>query len=65
MNKIFNTFKKKEKNHVSKCCNRKEFILDDYLYNQIMSNEAVIFAGAGISTESKKIIPNTLFSSLA
>ncbi|MBP6468302.1 MAG: SIR2 family protein [Fusobacteriaceae bacterium] len=61
MNKIFNIFKKKEKNHVSKCCNRKEFILDDYLYNQIMSNEAVIFAGAGISTESKNIIPITFY----
>ena len=65
LNKLFNILKPKEKTIISKCCNRKEFVIDDYLYNQIMSGEAVVFAGAGISTESRNILPFTFYEEIA
>jgi hypothetical protein len=50
--------------NIYKCCNKKDFIIDDYLYNQIMNSEVVIFAGAGISTESRNILPITFYEDI-
>ena len=66
-----NFFTKKEENIKSeirvfpKCCHPYKVDIDDYLYEQIFKGDAVIFAGAGISTESKIVFPYTFYEEIA
>jgi len=68
---ILNFFTKKQKNienrilEYPKCCYPYKIDIDDYLYEQIFKGDAVIFAGAGISTERKIVFPDTFYEEIA
>jgi NAD-dependent SIR2 family protein deacetylase len=47
------------------CQNNIDFDLPEQLVDDFMKGEVVIFAGSGISTESKNILPETLYESIA
>lgn len=46
------------------CSNNLDFELDEYLISEITSGNAVIFAGAGVSTENSTVAPHTLYDSI-
>jgi NAD-dependent SIR2 family protein deacetylase len=47
------------------CANNQEFDLPDALIEACVNNKLVIFAGAGISTESKLVYPTNLYEDVA
>jgi len=59
---------KKEKVHKSEYCaickDFHDFILPDDLFEALVRNELVIFAGAGVSTENKNVFPYTLYEDI-
>ena len=46
------------------CKDFHDFVLPDDLFEALVRNELVIFAGAGISTENKNVFPYTLYEDL-
>src|ERR1051326_6856064 len=50
-----------DKSNCEHCRNRLEFQLPDHLLDQVTTGNAVIFAGAGVSTESNSVFPWTLY----
>ena len=46
------------------CQNEQEFDIPDYLIRQVTSGNAVIFAGAGVSTETRAVIPWTFYEEI-
>jgi len=46
------------------CKDFHDFVLPDDLFEALMRNELVIFAGAGVSTENKKVFPYTLYEDI-
>ncbi len=69
--KILNLFSKQEEEKeikqriLPKCCYPYKVDIDEYLYEQIFKGDAVIFAGAGISTERKMVFPYTFYEEIA
>lgn len=47
------------------CKNNIDFSFDEHLREEIENSNAVIFAGAGISTESKSVYPHSFYSQIA
>ena len=47
------------------CRDQINFQLDEFLINEIRCGNAVIFAGAGVSTENQNSAPHSLYSALA
>jgi len=43
------------------CKDFHDFVVPDDLFEALVNHELVIFAGAGISTENKKVFPSTLY----
>ncbi len=48
-----------------KCEHQYDVEIDDYLFQQIFDEKVAIFAGAGISTESKFVYPITFYEEIA
>jgi hypothetical protein len=53
-----------DKSNCEHCRNRQEFELPDHLLDQVLKRDAVIFAGAGVSTESRMVFPWTLYDEI-
>jgi len=47
------------------CQNKIDFDLPDHLLNDLLLGNVAIFAGSGISTETKNVLPDTLYDSIA
>src|SRR5207249_9303668 len=43
------------------CRNRREFVVPDHLLKQLTKRDVVIFAGAGVSTETSTVFPWTFY----
>lgn len=52
---------KSSKEYCDICKDYHDFVFPNDLFESIVNHEVVIFAGAGISTESSKIFPSTLY----
>jgi len=71
ISKLLTFFQKKnEDKHIHqlkaiKCCYPNKVQIDDYLYEQIFKGDAIVFAGAGISTERKVVFPYTFYEEIA
>ena len=71
INRLLNLFKKNDshKKNQSTCSN--DCVLhnfpdiDDYLFQEIFSNNIAVFAGAGISTETKFVFPKTFYEQIS
>jgi hypothetical protein len=46
------------------CRNFHEFELPDHLLQELRANRVVLFAGAGVGTEGKQLLPSTLYSDI-
>ncbi len=46
------------------CKDFHDFVLPDDLFEALVSNKLVIFAGAGVSTENKNVLPYTLYEDI-
>ena len=47
------------------CRDAHDFELSDELIDELLAGKATIFAGAGVSTESRRVMPNTFCESIA
>lgn len=47
-----------------KCKNNRDFILPDDLFEALVNNNLVIFAGAGVSTENTNVLPSSLYEDI-
>ena len=47
------------------CRNNKDFIFPKQLLEEVKKRNVVIFAGAGISTESRTVFPSTFYENIA
>ena len=47
------------------CRNFNEFEIPDFLINELLSDNVILFAGAGISTEGKMVYPYTLYEDIS
>jgi hypothetical protein len=47
------------------CQNKIDFNLPNHLLNDLLQGDVAIFAGSGISTETKNVLPDTLYDSIA
>lgn len=54
-----------KKDDFIKCCHKNNVEIDDYLFQQIFDEKIAIFAGAGISTESKFVYPVSFYDQIA
>lgn len=59
-----NKKKAKPNEYCAVCKDFHDFVLPDDLFKALVSNELVIFAGAGVSTENKKVFPSTLYEEI-
>ena len=46
------------------CQNRQEFMVPDHLMKQLTSRKVVIFAGAGVSTETPTVFPWSFYDEI-
>jgi hypothetical protein len=47
------------------CVNNKAFNVPEHLIEQIKNGDAIVFAGAGISTEGKAVANDTFYETIA
>ena len=46
------------------CCNNKSFTLPEDVIQAVIKKDLVLFCGAGISTESKKVMPTSFYMNI-
>lgn len=59
-----NKKKAKPNEYCAVCKDFHDFVLPDDLFEALVSNELVIFAGAGVSTENENVFPSTLYEDI-
>jgi len=47
------------------CRNNSDFELPEHLYNELLAERVILFAGAGVSTENSVVMPFTLYEEIA
>lgn len=52
-------------NHCDCCKDRHDFDLTDELMGELLQGKVTVFAGAGVSTESRQVLPDTFYETIA